>query len=103
MSGIESPVTAGSAAQAQRAFVVQPRVRRTLGTGRHPTVFVDQPQRGCVHRRSIAGGRNPVGIGPSVGIRFHPRTQGCSNPGLNSASPWGLADNYNTAFEEVAA
>ena len=89
--------------QDQGSCVFQPRVRRTLGTGQHPTFFVDQPQRGCVHRRTLAGGRNPVGIGPSVGIRFHPGTQGCANPGLNSASPLGLADNHNTAFEEVAA
>ena len=101
MSGIEISVISGQAAQAQRACVFQPRVRRTLGIAWYS---VDQPRRGCVHRRVIAGGRNPVGIGPSVGIRFHLGSpQGCANPGLNSASPLGLADNHNTAFEEVAA
>ena len=94
MSGIEISVISGQAAQAQRACVFQPRVRRTLGIAWYS---VDQP------RRAIAGGRNPVGIGPSVGIRFHLGSpQGCANPGLNSASPLGLGEN-NTAFEEVAA
>ena len=100
MSGIEISVISGQAAQDQRSCVFQPRVRRTLGIAWYS---VDQPRRGCVHRRAIAGGRNPVGIGPSVGICFHLGSpQGCANPGLNSASPLGLGKN-NTAFEEVVA
>jgi len=82
MSGIENSVTTTHAAQALWAFVIQPRVRRTLGTKRHPMFFEDQPQRGCVHRRTLADGHNPVGIGPSMGIGLGPVSQGCSNPGL---------------------
>jgi hypothetical protein len=64
-----------------------------LGIDQSTRLSEGPPQR-CGCRWTIADGRNPVGVAPSLGIWVHRHSQGCPNPGLNSASPSGLGDPF---------
>ncbi len=77
-----------SVSESQRDSILQPRVAESARLPWVSRVVSSQPQRGCINRRLIRRGCNPVGVGNILDGR--PRVARASQPWAELCYPFGV-------------